>query len=90
MGKSQEEGKLAVEAGYWPLYRYNPELALEGKNPFTFESKDPTVSYRDFLMREVRYASLAKMFPDAAEDLYAKAEKDAKARHEMYKRMAAN
>lgn len=90
MGKSQEEAKLAVEAGYWPLYRYNPDLALEGKNPFALESKDPTFGYRDFIMREVRYASLAKLFPDAAENLYTKAEKDAKARQEMYKRMAAN
>lgn len=90
MGKSQEEAKLAVEAGYWPLYRYNPDLALEGKNPFAMESKDPTLSYRDFLMRQVRYASLAKLFPNTAEDLYVKAEKDAKARHEMYKRMAEN
>jgi pyruvate-ferredoxin/flavodoxin oxidoreductase len=90
MGKSQEQAKLAVEAGYWPLYRYNPDLALEGKNPFSMESKDPTMNYRDFLMKEVRYASLAKLFPDTAEDLYVKAEKDAKARHEMYKRMAAN
>ena len=54
------------------------------------ESKDPTLSYRDFLMRQVRYASLAKLFPNTAEDLYVKAEKDAKARHEMYKRMAEN
>jgi pyruvate-ferredoxin/flavodoxin oxidoreductase len=90
MSKSQEEGKLAVESGYWPLYRYNPDLALEGKNPFILESKDPTLNYRDFLMREVRFASLAKLFPETAEELYIKAEKDAKARHEMYKRMAAN
>lgn len=90
MGKSQEEGKLAVESGYWPLYRYNPDLALEGKNPFILESKDPTISYRDFIMREVRYASLAKLFPETAEDLYNKAEKDAKARHEMYKRLASH
>lgn len=90
MGKSQEEGKLAVESGYWPLYRYNPDLALDGKNPFILESKDPTFSYRDFIMREVRYASLAKLFPDTAEELYTKAEKDAKARHDLYKRLASH
>lgn len=90
MSKSQNEGKLAVESGYWPLYRYNPELALEGKNPFILDSKEPTASFRDFLMGEVRYASLKKLFPDAADDLYTRAEKEAKARYEMYKRLAQN
>jgi pyruvate-ferredoxin/flavodoxin oxidoreductase len=88
MGRSQEEEKRAVEAGYWPLYRYNPDLVLAGKNPFVLDSKEPTGSYRDFIMGEVRYASLKKQFPDVAEDLYTKAEADAKARLEMYKRMA--
>ncbi len=90
MGHSQNEGKLAVEAGYWPLYRYNPELALENKNPFVLESKEPTGSFRDFIMSEVRYATLKKQFPDTAEELYARAEQDAKARNERYKRLAAN
>ncbi|TCL57457.1 pyruvate-ferredoxin/flavodoxin oxidoreductase [Hydrogenispora ethanolica] len=88
MGKSQNEGKLAVESGYWPLYRYNPEQALEGKNPFVLESKDPTYSFQDFIRSEVRYATLKKQFPDVAEGLYERAEKDAKARYEMYKRLA--
>lgn len=90
MSKSQEEGKLAVEAGYWPLYRYNPDLALEGKNPFILDSKEPSFNFRDFLMREVRYASLAKQFPETAEKLYSRAEQEAKARYEMYKRLAAS
>ena len=90
MGKSQREGQLAVEAGYWPLYRYNPELALEGKNPFILDSKEPTASFRDFLMGEVRYASLKKLYPEQADDLFAKAEQEAKLRYEMYKRMADN
>ncbi|HEX7715398.1 MAG TPA: pyruvate synthase, partial [Bacillota bacterium] len=81
--------KMAVEAGYWPLYRYNPELALEGKNPFMLDSKEPTGSYRDFIMGEVRYATLKKQFPEQAEDLYNRAEQDAKARLEMYKKLAA-
>ena len=88
MGKSQREGQLAVEAGYWPLYRYNPELALDGKNPFILDSKEPTASFRDFLMGEVRYASLQKLYPEQAEELFAKAEQEAKQRYEMYKRLA--
>ena len=90
MGKSQEEGRLAVESGYWPLYRYNPDLALEGKNPFILEYKEPTYSFRDFIMGEVRYSSLNKQFPEQAEKMFERAEKEAKARYEMYKRMAAN
>ncbi|HEY8463821.1 MAG TPA: pyruvate:ferredoxin (flavodoxin) oxidoreductase [Bacillota bacterium] len=89
MGRSQEEAKRAVEAGYWPLYRFNPDLTLEGKNPFIFDSKEPTGNFREFIMGEVRYTSLKKQFPDLAEDLYTKAEKDAKVRLEMYKRLAA-
>ncbi|HBE79753.1 MAG TPA: pyruvate:ferredoxin (flavodoxin) oxidoreductase, partial [Firmicutes bacterium] len=90
MGHSQNEAKVAVEAGYWPLYRYNPDLALENKNPFALESKEPTGSFRDFIMGEVRYATLKKQFPDTAEALYLRAEEDAKARNAMYKRMASN
>ncbi|HEX3043350.1 MAG TPA: pyruvate:ferredoxin (flavodoxin) oxidoreductase [Bacillota bacterium] len=90
MTKSQKEGKLAVEAGYWPLYRYNPDLTLENKNPFLLDSKEPTGNFKDFLLGEVRYATLKKQFPEAAEDLYKRAEADAKSRLEMYKRMAAN
>ncbi len=90
MGKSQEEGKRAVEAGYWPLYRYNPNLTLENKNPFTLDSKEPTGSFREFLMGEVRYATLKKQFPEVADALYEQAEKDAKSRYDMYKRLAAN
>ncbi|MCL4515436.1 MAG: pyruvate:ferredoxin (flavodoxin) oxidoreductase [Firmicutes bacterium] len=88
MSKSQREGKRAVEAGYVPLYRYNPELAEQGKNPFTLDSKEPTGSFREFLMGEVRYASLTKEFPDAADTLFDKAEKDANARLTQYKRLA--
>lgn len=87
MSKSQEVGKKAVESGYWPLYRYNPELALEGKNPFLLDSKDPSESFQDFILGQVRYSSLKKQFPEEAEELYAKAEQDAKARLERYKGM---
>jgi len=90
MNFSQREEKLAVEAGYWPLYRYNPELAEQGKNPFILDSQEPTGSYRDFLMGEIRYATLKQQFPDVAEQLFEKAEKDAKERRENYKRIASN
>ena len=89
MGKSQENEKLAVECGYWQLYRYNPQLKAEGKNPFTLDSKEPTGSFRDFIMDQVRYASLKSEFPDTAEDLFVEAEKNAKERLEGYKKMAA-
>ncbi|MCI8513046.1 MAG: pyruvate:ferredoxin (flavodoxin) oxidoreductase [Lachnospiraceae bacterium] len=88
MGKTQYQAKRAVEAGYWSLYRFNPLLKEQGKNPFTLDSKDPTADFREFLMSEVRYASLFKAFPDAAEELFAKAEQDAKDRIASYKRLA--
>ncbi|HBG15786.1 MAG TPA: pyruvate:ferredoxin (flavodoxin) oxidoreductase, partial [Firmicutes bacterium] len=88
MSKSQREGQLAVEAGYWPLYRYNPELTLAGKNPFMLDSKEPTGNFRDFLMGEVRYSSLKKLFPERADELFEQAEKEAKLRYEMHKRLA--
>ena len=90
MGKSQAEAKKAVEAGYWPLYRYNPDLEAQGKNPLTVDSKDPTESYQDFIKGEVRYASLAKLFPGKAEEAYKINEEDAKRRLETYKRMASD
>lgn len=88
MGHSQQEAKKAVEAGYWPLYRFNPELAEAGKNPFVLDSKEPTSSFRDFLMGEVRYTALKRQFPDQAEQLFEQAEKDAQARLDQYKRLA--
>ncbi|MDD4779637.1 MAG: pyruvate:ferredoxin (flavodoxin) oxidoreductase [Tissierellia bacterium] len=88
MGKTVEREKKAVEAGYWHLYRFNPLLKEEGKNPFTLDSKAPTASFREFLEGEVRYASLKGAFPEVAEQLYAKAEADAKDRYEGYVRMS--
>ncbi|WML35525.1 pyruvate:ferredoxin (flavodoxin) oxidoreductase [Clostridium sp. OS1-26] len=89
MGKSQQEGKRAVECGYWAMYRYNPALKEEGKNPFMLDSKEPTGDFREFLMGEVRYASLAKQFPEAAEALFEKTQRDAMDRLEGYKKLAA-
>ena len=84
MGFSIEEEKKAVETGYWHLYRFNPELKEEGKNPFILDSKEPTKPFRDFLDGEVRYTSLKKLFPERAEKLYEVAEKNAKARYAGY------
>ena len=88
MNKSQSVMKDAVDAGYWHLYRYNPDLKKEGKNPFILDSKEPKTDFRQFLMSEVRYAQLTTAFPDTAEDLFEKAEEDAKNRYHTYKRMA--
>ena len=81
MGKSQEEAKRAVECGYWSMYRFNPTLKAEGQNPFKLDStKEPKADFKEFLMGEVRYASLAKMFPEAADALFEKTQKDANER----------
>ncbi|RRD93643.1 pyruvate:ferredoxin (flavodoxin) oxidoreductase [Clostridiales bacterium COT073_COT-073] len=88
MGKSQERMQLAVEAGYWHLWRFNPELAKEGKNPFVLDSKAPTSDFKEFLRGEVRYTSLEKQFPEQAQELFAQAEESAKERYDSYVRMA--
>ncbi len=88
MGKSQEEEKLAVDCGYWTLYRYDPRLAAQGKNPFQLDSKEPTGNLQDFLMGEVRYASLVQSFPEEAKKLHAQLAADVKERWEIYKRLA--
>jgi pyruvate-ferredoxin/flavodoxin oxidoreductase len=89
MGKTQEETKLAVASGYWPLYRYNPLLVEEGKNPFMLDSKAPDGSLKEFLSGEMRYASLKKGFPVEAERLHAQLTKEMAARYERLKRQAA-
>ena len=90
MGKTQQQEKDAVEAGYWQLYRYNPLLENEGKNPFTLDSKEPDWSkFQDFLNSEVRYTSLIKSFPGEAEVLFKAAEENARWRYNNYKRLAA-
>jgi len=90
MGLSQKEEKLAVECGYWHLYRYNPVLEEQGKNPFILDSKEPDWSkFQDFLKGEVRFASLYKSFPDRAGELLQKTEEFAKIRLNTYKRLAA-
>ncbi|MCC8173720.1 MAG: pyruvate:ferredoxin (flavodoxin) oxidoreductase [Odoribacter sp.] len=89
MGKSQEEEKKAVECGYWQLYRYNPQLEAEGKNPFQLDSKEPDYSkFHDFLMGEVRFNSLMKTAPEDASRLFEVTEENAKWRYAGYKRHA--
>ena len=88
MGKTQEEEKLAVASGYWPLYRYNPELAKEGKNPFILDSKAPDGTMQEFLSGEVRYATLEKAFPEESKILRGRIEKEYLDRYETLKLMA--
>ncbi len=89
MGKTQNEAKLAVECGYWHLWRYNPMMELEGKNPFILDSKDPEWDkFQEFITSEQRYISLQKTFPQEASELFAAAETNAKWRYAGYKRMA--
>lgn len=88
MSGAQSEIKRAVDAGYWHMYRFNPELKAEGKNPFVLDSKEPTASFRDFLLSEVRYSALQRTFPEIAEELFQKCEEDAKARLESYQKRA--
>lgn len=88
MGRTVAQEKKAVESGYWHLYRYDPRLKEEGKNPFILDSKEPKESFRDFILGEVRYSQIQNTFPNMAEELYEKAEKDAKERYEIYKRLS--
>ena len=88
MANTPYEEKRAVDSGYWHLYRYNPDLKITGKNPFNLDSKAPTASLREFLMGEVRYSSLAKAFPEIADELFEKTEEDAKERYERYKSLS--
>ena len=90
MGQSQEEMKRAVEAGYWSLYRFDPRLESQGKNPFQLDSKEPDWSkFQDFLFGEIRYTSLKQSFPEVASELFAAAEENAKWRYNYYKRLSS-
>ncbi|MCR6547041.1 pyruvate:ferredoxin (flavodoxin) oxidoreductase [Dehalobacterium formicoaceticum] len=88
MSHAMEEMKKAVECGYWHLYRYNPLLKQEGKNPFSLDSKEPTGSFKDFIMSEVRYSALAKLYPEIAEEMFKKTSDDAEERYQSYLRLA--
>lgn len=88
MGNSQLETKRAVEAGYWSNYRYNPQLKEAGQNPFILDSKEPTADFKEFLLGEVRFSSLRRQYPETADALFDKTEKDAKERLDGYKKLA--
>ncbi|HOJ48057.1 MAG TPA: pyruvate:ferredoxin (flavodoxin) oxidoreductase [Bacillota bacterium] len=88
LGTSMLESKAAVAAGYWNNFRYNPTLAEQGKNPFILDSKEPTVSYQDFIKSETRYSALTISFPEKAAALFDAAEKHAKKRYERLKKLA--
>jgi len=88
MGKAQLEAKAAAEAGYWHMYRYNPDLVAQGKNPFQLDSKPAKNDYKDFIMGEVRYSSLKKLFPDIADVLFDKAAEEAKEKRAYYEKLA--
>jgi pyruvate-ferredoxin/flavodoxin oxidoreductase len=90
MGKSQENIKEAVAAGYWHLFRYNPLKKQTGENPFTLDSKEPTGSFRDFILEQTRSAAHSGEFPDVAERLFAATEADARERLAGYKRLAGS
>jgi pyruvate-ferredoxin/flavodoxin oxidoreductase len=89
MGQSIEEEKKAVDTGYWSLYRYDPRLTEEGKNPFKYETRDPKSDMLDFLMGEGRYTTLRRQFPEEAEKLFEKAVKFKKDKHEYYKKLSS-
>src|SRR5690606_7957316 len=88
MARTQEAEKLAVESGYWPIYRFNPELKKQGKNPFILDCREPKVDVRDFLYREVRYSSLKQAFPEEAEKLHEELAKEVKERFATLKKLA--
>ncbi|NLE68530.1 MAG: 4Fe-4S dicluster domain-containing protein, partial [Lentisphaerae bacterium] len=88
MAGSVHEEKKAVDAGYWHLFRYDPRLKEEGKNPFRLDSKEPSQPYRGFLTGEIRYSQLQNTFPDSAESLFAQSEQQAKERFEAYKKLS--
>ncbi len=87
MSESVNQQERAVKSGYWHLYRFNPELKEEGENPFSLDSEEPEESFRDFLLSEVRFTSLKQKFPETAERLFEKAEKDARERYQTYRRL---
>ncbi|MGM5484177.1 MAG: pyruvate:ferredoxin (flavodoxin) oxidoreductase, partial [Nanobdellota archaeon] len=88
MTKGLEHGKNAVDSGYWPLYRFNPELQEKGKNPFIKDSKEPKINFRDYILSETRYKALKVDFPDIAEELYNLAEDDSKNRQKIFNNLA--
>jgi pyruvate-ferredoxin/flavodoxin oxidoreductase len=88
MGTSIAEEKKAVESGYWHLYRFNPLLKLENKNPFILDSKPPKLSFRDYIEGEIRFSSLKNTFPERVDELFKLSEKNAMDRYDIYKKLS--
>ena len=88
MGTAQKQAKKAIEAGYWSLFRYNPELKEQGKNPFILDSKEPTGDFKEYIKSEIRFNALAKVAPDKVEEIYDQAAKFAEEKREYYKDLA--
>jgi pyruvate-ferredoxin/flavodoxin oxidoreductase len=88
MSKTQQEEKLAVDTGYWILYRYNPLLAKEGKNPLILDSREPKLDYQTFLDNEIRYRTLTQQYPDIAPGLFKQAAEEARTRYLYYKKLS--
>ncbi|MFA9452888.1 MAG: thiamine pyrophosphate-dependent enzyme, partial [Candidatus Aminicenantaceae bacterium] len=88
MSRTQQEEKLAVDSGYWLLYRFNPDLAAEGKNPLMMDSREPKLEYGEFLKNEVRYRTLEQQYPEQASILFKRAAEEARQRYETYKKLA--
>lgn len=88
MGTTVKQEKKAVDTGYWHLYRFDPRLKAEGKNPFMLDSREPKEPFMDFINSEVRYTSLRKTFPEIADELFEAAEEDAKSKYEQYKKLS--
>ena len=88
MSKAMDEGKAAVECGFWPLFRYNPDVEAEGKNPFSLDSAAPNGKLQEYMMGETRFASLTRTFPEIAERLFAEAEDFTNKRYEKYRKLA--
>ena len=90
METAMNNQKAAVDSGYWPLYRYHPDLAVQGKNPFILDSKGLKIPLKDYVYMETRYKMLTKTHPDMAADLLIKAQKDVVDRWKMYEKMAGS
>jgi pyruvate-ferredoxin/flavodoxin oxidoreductase len=89
MARSLDQAKLAVQSGHWPIFRYDPRLAIEGKNPLQIESKEPSIPFSQYAYNETRYKMLTQMNEERAEELMKEAQHDAKSRWTLYQQMAA-
>jgi pyruvate-ferredoxin/flavodoxin oxidoreductase len=89
MARSLDQTKLAVQSGHWPMFRYDPRLALNGKNPLVIESKEPSIPISEYAYNETRYKMLTQMNEERAEELMKEAQHDAKARWTLYQQMAS-